>query len=310
MSGVVSPPPQERADRSHLPRGYWRGGVETISRPELHRWQWRRLQLALRHAYAGSEFWRARMVEFDSTPDTIRSLSEYTARFPLLFRDDIIQAEAASPPYGAYPACDPMLAIRHHQTSGTSGNPPLRVFDTARDWAWGADCWATGLYGMGVRSGDVVMLAFGYGMFIGFWGLHYALELIGAKVLTTGSLDSRRGFVFLWNWVRTSSRQHPAMPCVWLRSRPKPALTSDMMPKLSSSLRLANRGRRPPPARSRRHSGRLASIPLACQRQEVFSCSSALTTLPDVTLSSQTLSKRCCTRKRASQSPTEKWAFG
>lgn len=179
-----------RAARSHLPRGYWRGAAETVGREELRRWQWHKLQVALRHAYVGSPFWRGRMDESGCPPDSIRSLSEYTTRFPLLNRDEIIRAEERDPPYGDFAACDPRLAIRHHQTSGTSGNPPLRVFDTGRDWAWGADCWATGLYGMGVRQGDVVMVAFGYAMFIGFWGLHYALELIGARVIATGSLDS------------------------------------------------------------------------------------------------------------------------
>jgi phenylacetate-CoA ligase len=124
------------------------------------------------------------------TPQAIRSLADFTKRFPLLTRDDITAAEQIDPPYGTLASCDPSLAIRHHQTSGTTGKPPVRTFDTARDWAWAADMWCTGLYGMGIRSKDRAAVAFGYGLFIGFWGLHYALEKIGTTTMPTGSFDS------------------------------------------------------------------------------------------------------------------------
>ena len=175
---------------AELPRGYWNPVTERMPREELAALQWRKLQAQLRHAYQGSRFWRRRMEESDCGPDQVRSLSDYFSRFPILHRDDILAAEAEQPPYGSLPSCDPRLAIRHHQTSGTSGKPPVRTFDTARDWAWAADMWCTGLYAMGVRPHDRAAVAFGYGLFIGFWGLHYALEKIGATTIATGSFDS------------------------------------------------------------------------------------------------------------------------
>src|SRR5205807_10308012 len=111
---------------------------------------------------------------------------------PLLKREEIGAAEAVAPPYGSFPSVDPKLAIRHHQTSGTSGAQPIRTFDTARDWAWAAEMWATGAYAMGVRAGDRALVAFGYGLFIGFWGLQYAFEKIGCTVIPTGSFDSEK----------------------------------------------------------------------------------------------------------------------
>jgi phenylacetate-CoA ligase len=66
----------------------------------------------------------------------------------------------------------------------------VRTFDTARDWAWAADMWCTGLYAMGIRAHDRAAVAFGYGLFIGFWGLHYGLEKIGCTTIATGSFDS------------------------------------------------------------------------------------------------------------------------
>ena len=173
-----------------LPRSCWTPALEKLPREALASLQLERLQQRLQHAYNGSPFWRQRMDDAGATPERIVSLSDYSALFPLLRRDDIVAAEQVKPPYGTYPSLDPRLAIRHHQTSGTSGSPPLRVFDTPRDWAWGSDMWATGLWALGVRPDDRALVAFGYGLFIGFWGLHYALEKIGVTTIATGSLDS------------------------------------------------------------------------------------------------------------------------
>lgn len=169
---------------------YWNPRTETLGREELRELQWGKLQTALRHAYNGSIYWRTRMDAAGCSPERVASLDDYRKRFPILTRDDITAAEQVAPPYGTFASCDPALGIRHHQTSGTTGRPPVRTFDTARDWAWAADMWATGLYGMGIRSTDKAAVAFGYGLFIGFWGLQYALEKMGVTTIPTGSFDS------------------------------------------------------------------------------------------------------------------------
>jgi phenylacetate-CoA ligase len=47
--------------------------------------------------------------------------------------------------------------------------------------------WCYGLWGFGVRPADVAYVAFGYGSFIGFWGLHYAMEKLGALNVPGGA---------------------------------------------------------------------------------------------------------------------------
>jgi phenylacetate-coenzyme A ligase PaaK-like adenylate-forming protein len=178
--------------RPDLPRGYWNPVTETMPRVELRRLQLGKLKQQLEHAYSGSTFWRERMDGAGCPPDTITSLDDFSSRFPILKREELTAAEAVAPPYGTLPSVDPRLAVRHHQTSGTSGANPVRTFDTARDWAWAADMWSTGAYAMGVRGGDTALVAFGYGLFIGFWGLQYGLEKIGCKVIPTGSFDSEK----------------------------------------------------------------------------------------------------------------------
>jgi phenylacetate-CoA ligase len=163
-----------------------------MSREELRDLQSRKLRVLLRHVYAGSPFHRERMDASDCRPDQITSLDDYLSRFPIMTRADIMEAQAVDPPYGTLAAIDPRYAVRHHQTSGSTGAPPVRTFDTARDWVWAADMWATGLYAMGIRARDHAAVAFGYGLFIGFWGLHYALEKIGCTTIATGSFDSEK----------------------------------------------------------------------------------------------------------------------
>ncbi|MGH2914988.1 MAG: phenylacetate--CoA ligase family protein, partial [Solirubrobacteraceae bacterium] len=56
-----------------------------------------------------------------------------------------------------------------------------------KDWAWIADMWCYGIWGCGVRPLDTAYIAFGYGSFIGFWGLHYAMEKIGVLNVPGGA---------------------------------------------------------------------------------------------------------------------------
>ena len=106
---------------------------------------------------------------------------------PLLTRDEWMESQAAAPPYGELPAIGADGAIRVHTTSGTTGRGPLRALDSRKDWAWIAEMWAYGIWGCGIRPADTAYIAFGYGSFIGFWGLHYAMEKIGVLNVPGGA---------------------------------------------------------------------------------------------------------------------------
>lgn len=162
---------------------FWNRRTETMPREELAAWQWRKLRLALAQA-RGSKFWS------DRIPEDISSLEDYVRRVPLVTKKDLVAAEEVAPPFGLLPSIDPATGMRFHQTSGTSGHTPLRTFDTVRDWTWAVDQWCTVLHGVGVRPGQRGIVAFGYGMFIGFWGMQDAMMRMGCTVLPTGSMDS------------------------------------------------------------------------------------------------------------------------
>lgn len=171
---------------------YWNPAAETLGRDDLRKLQWRKLRTTLQHVHDGSPFYKERLDDAGCAPEQVNCLEDFTARCPLLTRQDLNAAQGVDPPYGALAAVEPRLAIFHHETSGSSIAPPIRTFDTARDWAFIVDRFATGLYAMGVRPGDKAMVAFGYGIFMGFWAGHYALQRIGCQVLPTGGMDSEK----------------------------------------------------------------------------------------------------------------------
>ncbi len=177
--------------KTDLPHGYWNPKIELLPRGQLKRLQLKRLQAGIRYAWENSPYYRNRMKQQGITPESVTTLEHFFRSFPMTRREDLNRDQLESPPFGTRLAIPLDKSLRYHATSGTTGQPAVRAFDTERDWIWGADAWATSLYNFGVRPGDVVMIAFGYGSFIGFWGAHYAFEKIGCRVHPTGSMDTK-----------------------------------------------------------------------------------------------------------------------
>jgi phenylacetate-CoA ligase len=165
---------------------YWNPKTETLPREELRALQLEKLRRLTAWAEARSPFYRRSFAAAGFRSDQLRTWDD-RERIPFLTRDEWMESQEAHPPYGELPTAGPEAAIRMHTTSGTSGRTPLRALDTRKDWSWSADMWCYGLWSMGVRPEDVGYLAFGYGTFIGFWGLHNGLEKIGALTLPGGA---------------------------------------------------------------------------------------------------------------------------
>lgn len=171
------------------PIGYWNPKTELMPREQLRQWQLKKLQTLVRWAYERSPFWRRKLEAAGVKPEDIRQLDDIK-KIPFLTKQEILDCQAERPLYGDILSAPIDLAVTYHQTSGTSGKTPMRALDSPRDWAWGAETWAYGLYGFGVRRSDVAYLPFGYGAFIGFWGAHYAFEKLGALTVAGGAQSS------------------------------------------------------------------------------------------------------------------------
>jgi phenylacetate-CoA ligase len=166
---------------------YWNPRHETMPRDQLDALQTRKLRNLVEWTDAQVPWQSKRLRDSGVTADQIESLADLR-RIPLMTRDDWMQGQLESPPYGPILAASPEAAIRYHMTSGTTGKTPIRVLDSMKDWEWIAEMWCYGLWGFGVRPQDVLFVAFGYATFIGFWGLHYAGEKMGCLVLPGGAM--------------------------------------------------------------------------------------------------------------------------
>jgi phenylacetate-CoA ligase len=83
--------------------------------------------------------------------------------------------------------------VRLHQTSGSSGDQPLRWLDTAESWEWWLQIWADYVYrAAGVKAGDRVFFAFSFGPFIGFWSAFGGAQRLGALCISGGAMTSEQ----------------------------------------------------------------------------------------------------------------------
>ena len=165
---------------------YWNPKTETLGRERLAALQLAKLRRHCEWAAARSAWYRRRFASEGFDPGQLRSLDDLR-RVPLLTRDDWMASQEAKPPFGEIPVVGGEGAIRVHTTSGTTGRGPLRALDSRKDWAWIAEMWCYGIWGCGIRPADTAYIAFGYGSFIGFWGLHYAMEKVGVLNVPGGA---------------------------------------------------------------------------------------------------------------------------
>jgi phenylacetate-CoA ligase len=82
--------------------------------------------------------------------------------------------------------------LRVHASSGTTGRPTV-VGYTAADLETWANLVARSLRAAGVRPGDKVHIAYGYGLFTGGMGAHYGAERLGCTVIPmSGGMTERQ----------------------------------------------------------------------------------------------------------------------
>lgn len=165
---------------------FWNPKTETLPREQLRALQLAKLRRVAEWANARSPFYQRSFAAAGFSPEQLKSWDDIE-RIPFLTREEWMDSQSAHPPYGELPVAGPDVAVRLHTTSGTSGKQPLRALDSRKDWSWAAEMWSYALWGAGVRPHDIGYVAFGYGSFIGFWGLHNALEKLGALTIPGGA---------------------------------------------------------------------------------------------------------------------------
>ncbi|MEK1894349.1 MAG: phenylacetate--CoA ligase PaaK [Rhizobium sp.] len=160
--------------------------IETASRDEIAALQLDRMKWSLSHAYENSAFYRAHFDEVGVHPSDLKSLADL-AKFPFTTKKDLRDTY----PFGMFAVPREKLT-RIHGSSGTTGKPTV-VGYTQKDIDIWADVVARSIRAAGGRRGDMVHVAYGYGLFTGGLGAHYGAERLGCTVVPmSGGMTERQ----------------------------------------------------------------------------------------------------------------------
>jgi phenylacetate-CoA ligase len=150
--------------------------IERASTDELRALQLERLQWSLRHAYDNVGHYRESFDAAGVHPTDLKRFEDLT-RFPFLTKQDF----RAQYPFGLFAVPQAQIA-RIHASSGTTGKPTV-VGYTREDIDTWAGLVARSIRAAGGRPGDMVHVAYGYGLFTGGLGAHYGAERLGCTVI-------------------------------------------------------------------------------------------------------------------------------
>jgi phenylacetate-CoA ligase len=160
--------------------------AEHWSVDELRSRQLERLQATVTAAYERVPHYRKAFDAKGIGPGDLRSLEDLR-HFPFTAKADLRD----NYPFGMF-AVPREQVVRVHASSGTTGRPTV-VGYTAQDIATWAGLMARSIRAAGGRPGDVVHVAYGYGLFTGGLGAHYGAEALGCTVVpVSGGMTERQ----------------------------------------------------------------------------------------------------------------------
>jgi len=160
----------------HLPAPGDLEPIERASRDELQALQLQRLQWTLQHAYDNVPHYRTAFDAAGVHPGDLKTLADL-AKFPFTEK----KALRDNYPFGMF-AVPREQVVRVHASSGTTGKPTV-VGYTQNDIDTWANIVARSIRAAGGRRGDLVHIAYGYGLFTGGLGAHYGAERLGCTVV-------------------------------------------------------------------------------------------------------------------------------
>ncbi|MEL7272257.1 MAG: phenylacetate--CoA ligase PaaK [Pseudomonadota bacterium] len=160
--------------------------IEIASRDEIEALQLERMRWSLHHAYENVAHYKKAFDKKGVHPSDLKSLADLR-HFPFTTKGDLRDHY----PFGLFAV--PREKIRRiHASSGTTGKPTV-VGYTDKDCDLFAHMVARSLRAAGVRPGDLVHNAYGYGLFTGGLGAHVGIEKLGATVVpVSGGMTPRQ----------------------------------------------------------------------------------------------------------------------
>jgi phenylacetate-CoA ligase len=163
--------------------------LETLDRVGLREVQDHRLR-ALISELALNAFYQHKSREAGIDLNQIQRCDELRL-LPFTTKAELVEDQAAHPPYGRWMTY-PLSRYRYfHQTSGTTGLP-LKCVDTRESWEWWERCWGYVYRAAGVRAGDIVFCAFSFGPYLSHWAAISGAWHVGAMCISGGGMNSEQ----------------------------------------------------------------------------------------------------------------------
>jgi phenylacetate-CoA ligase len=159
--------------------------IERASQDELRALQLKRLQWSVAHAYENVAHYKKAFDAKGVHPSDLVRIEDL-AKFPFMVKSDLRD----NYPFGMFAVPREQVA-RVHASSGTTGKPTV-VGYTKNDIDTWADLMARSINASGGRPGDIVHVAYGYGLFTGGLGAHYGAERLGCTVIPMSGGQSEK----------------------------------------------------------------------------------------------------------------------
>jgi phenylacetate-CoA ligase len=157
--------------------------------------QFSKLQAMLLRILPGNRFYARKFREAGIDPARLESLDELES-LPFTTKQELVDDQAANPPYGSNLSYPLRQYFRLHQTSGTKGKP-LRWLDSRENWDWFMQCWRMKYDFIGLKPEDRLFFPFSFGPFIGFWAAFEAGCRQGNLCLAAGGMSSSARLRFM-----------------------------------------------------------------------------------------------------------------
>ena len=167
--------------------------VECMDPEAMRTLQGERLIKCVHYMYERVPYYAAKMKAAGIVPGDIRSIDDlpklpFTDKFD--FRDNY--------PFATL-AVQREEIVRFHASSGTTGRMKV-VGYTRNDIALWTECMCRSMARSGVEKGDMVHIAYGYGLFTGGLGAHYACDPMGATAIPVSGGNTPRQIQILREW--------------------------------------------------------------------------------------------------------------
>jgi len=163
----------------------WNEKMECMSAGDMKEFLGPRLKDIVKYVYKNCSSYRKKLDEAGIGPDDIKTIDDIK-KIPFTTKEEMRD----NYPFGMFSR--PVKEIREiHVSSGTTGNPTVVGYTTADIKLW-SEVMARTLCCAGAEPGDMIQIAYGYGLFTGGLGFHYGAMEMGLTIIPASSGQTKR----------------------------------------------------------------------------------------------------------------------